>query len=147
MTDTFNPQQVLQTQRTLPFNAEEIYAAFAEPNRLAQWWGPEGFTNTFEVFEFTLNGNWRFVMHGPDGADYPNQCIFQELEPAKKIVIRHSCEPYFTLNVFLEQEPTGTEVFWQQVFDDASVAEAVRPIVEPCNEQNLDRLLRHLRGD
>ena len=29
---------------------------------------------------------------------------------------------------------------WTQVFDDPAVAKTVRPIVEPANEQNLDRL-------
>lgn len=33
-----------------------------------------------------------------------------------------------------------TLVNWEQAFADAQVAERVHPIVEPSNEQNLDRL-------
>ena len=32
----------------------DVFAAFSEANRLAAWWGPDGFTNTFEQFEFDL---------------------------------------------------------------------------------------------
>jgi hypothetical protein len=34
----------------------------------------------------------------------------------------------------------GTLVSWMQTFEDPAVAAAVRPIVEPANEQNLTRL-------
>ena len=48
--------------------------------------------------------------------------------------------PTFVLTVSLESTATGTRVIWEQVFDDPAVAQAVRAIVEPSNEQNLDRL-------
>ncbi|WP_197970757.1 hypothetical protein [Denitratisoma oestradiolicum] len=38
-------------------------------------------------------------------------------------------------------------VRWEQAFADASVASAVRPIVVPANEQNLDRLSAEVRAD
>jgi hypothetical protein len=36
---------------------------------------------------------------------------------------------------------------WQQVFDDAQIAQAVKAIVELANEQNLDRLSRVLASN
>jgi uncharacterized protein YndB with AHSA1/START domain len=42
---------------------------------LSRWWGPAGFTNTFEVCEFKKGGRWSFVMHGPDGRNYPNESV------------------------------------------------------------------------
>jgi len=136
------------TTRTLPYPPAAVFAAFSAPEVLATWWGPDGFTNTFEVFEFQPGGRWLFVMHGPDGSHYPNQNRFEVLEPGERIVIRHANAPLFTLTVRLEAvvaaEGTGTRLDWTQVFDDAQVAQAVRPIVEPANEQNLDRLSRAL---
>src|SRR5262245_13592747 len=38
--------------RVLPYPLLRIFEAFARPEVLARWWGPNGFTNTFEVFEF-----------------------------------------------------------------------------------------------
>ena len=135
----------MSNSRKIPFPALAIYDAFATPEMLASWWGPEGFTNTFEVFEFHAGGQWRFVMHGPDGTDYPNESRFVELVPAQKVVIRHTCQPLFTLTVTLTPVAAGTELTWEQVFDDAQMAQAIKHIVEPANEQNLDRLTAALR--
>lgn len=130
-----------RAERTLPFSTQAVYSAFASAELLATWWGPEGFTNEFETFEFQVGGRWTFVMVGPDGARYPNQNVFVELEPASRVVIRHDGEPFFTLTVQLTAVSGGTHVQWQQVFDDARIAQAVKAIVEPANEQNLDRLV------
>ena len=44
------------------------------------------------------------------------------------------------LSVRLEPVPDGTRLTWEQTFADARTTQAVRAIVEPANEQNLDRL-------
>jgi carbon monoxide dehydrogenase subunit G len=121
-----------------------VFDAIRNPERLARWWGPDGFTNTFERFEFRPGGQWVFTMHGPDGKSYPNQATFSRIEPDLGVCIRHTCAPYFDLNIGLEAIPSGTRVTWVQRFDDAQVGEAVRHIVEPANEQNLTRLANEL---
>lgn len=129
-----------RTQRVLRHSPAEVYAAFQNPARLARWWGPAGFTNEFEIFEFREGGRWKFVMVGPDGTRHPNLNRFARLQPGAQLVIRHESAPRFTLTVDLDQAPEGTRLAWTQAFDDAAVAAAVKPIVEPANEQNLDRL-------
>lgn len=147
MDETTLEQRVIQTQRTVPFKPDEVYAAFADPAKLAKWWGPKDFTNTFETFEFRTGGSWKFMMHAPDGANYPNDSLFKELESGKKVVIQHVSPPHFTLTVSLLPNGKGTQVRWVQEFEDAKVAAAIRHIAEPGNEQNLDRLHMHLRGE
>jgi uncharacterized protein YndB with AHSA1/START domain len=147
MEKPIHQNQVLQTRRIIPYKPHEIYAAFANPVRLAKWWGPKDFTNTFNVFEFKIGGDWKFIMHGPDGHNYPNECVFSELKPVEKIVIQHVSPPRFTLSISLVAIDKGTQLFWVQEFEDPKVAEAVRHIAEPGNEQNLDRLQMHLRGE
>jgi uncharacterized protein YndB with AHSA1/START domain len=121
-----------------------IFNAFASPDHLAQWWGPDGFTNTFKVFEFKIGGKWKFVMHGPDGKNYPNESVFAQLESGSKVVIEHVCAPYFTLTVNLTPVAAGTLVSWEQVFADTETAQAVKSIVGPANEQNLNRMTKVL---
>lgn len=135
---------VMSTSRVLPFSPVAIYAAFSSPELLAQWWGPEGFSSTFEVFEFKAGGQWKFVMYGPDGKSYPNESVFAVLELNSKVVIEHVCAPLFTLTVTLNPVANGTQLRWEQVFADEAMAQAVKHIVEPANEQNLDRLTRLL---
>lgn len=131
---------VFQTERTLPFAPTEIFEAFAQPEKLARWWGPNGFTNTFEVFEFKPGGRWKFVMHGPNGANYNNENVFEKIDRPLTVVIRHVSAPQFVLTVTLEERQGQTHLSWVQEFADAAVAASVRHIVEPANEQNLDRL-------
>lgn len=135
-----------RTQRVLPYPPQAVYDAFARPELLAQWWGPNGFTNTFEVFEFRPGGRWKFVMHGPNGVNYPNENVFLELHAPTKIVIQHVSQPRFVLTVTLAAHEAGSAITWIQAFEDAAVAASVRHIVEPANEQNLDRLRSVLGG-
>jgi len=138
--------KTFRAQRAYPFTPAEIFAAFTDPNRLAKWWGPHGFSNTFEIFEFKNGGIWNFLMHAPNGSTYPNKCIFKDIQNNKKIVIEHVVQPYFTLTVDLEIEGRNTKLIWTQQFDDAKVAEAMRHIVVKANEENLEKLNLNLIG-
>lgn len=127
--------------RNLCAEPSAVFAAMKDPARLARWWGPDGFSNRFEVFEFQAGGKWVFQMIGPDGKIYPNESVFVNIEANRRVVIQHVCPPHFTLSITLEPlHDGGTIVHWEQVFADAAVAQAVRHIVAPANEQNLDRL-------
>lgn len=138
-----SPDGVCATRRLLPFESAEVFAAFADGSQLARWWGPDGFSNNFEVFEFRPQGRWTFVMHGPDGKHYPNENIFVETSPGR-VVIRHDSQPHFTLSVTLEARDKQTLVEWKQAFEDPGVAAGIWHIIVPANEQNLDRLHRVL---
>ena len=84
-----------RTSREIPATVDQVFAAFSQPERLARWWGPSGFTNTFSVCEFKRAGRWSYIMHGPDGRTYPNESVFAEIESPGKIVIQHVSEPKY----------------------------------------------------
>lgn len=131
--------------RTLAARPDQVFAAIQDPARLARWWGPAGFTNTFETFDFRPGGAWVFTMHGPDGAAYPNQAEFVEIEPCTRLLLRHVNLPHFTLDLVLEPEGAGTRLTWTGVFENREFAEQARSFLEGANEQNLDRLEAELR--
>ena len=128
------------TTRVLAVPPGAVFAAIQDPTRLARWWGPAGFSNRFDTFEFGTGGRWVFTMIGPDGATYPNEAVFTRIDEDRQVVIQHVCQPHFQLTITLEPASGGTLLRWDQAFADAAVAQAVRHIVEPSNEQNLDRL-------
>lgn len=138
---------VLTNRRLVNARPEEVFAAFRQPEKLARWWGPAGFTNTFQEFEFRPGGRWVFVMHAPNGLDYDNESFFREIEPYSRIVIEHVVTPWFRLTVTLSEEGGRTALTWQQEFESAEMAERMRPLSETANEQNLDRLEAVLAGD
>lgn len=118
-----------------------VFRAFTDPDRLARWWGPKGFTNTFHQFDPRPGGKWRFVMRGPDGTDYPMVNEFVEVVPPERIVLRHIQEGHgFRLTIALADEAGRTRLDWRMRFDSAAEAERVREIVAAANEENLDRL-------
>jgi uncharacterized protein YndB with AHSA1/START domain len=138
--ETEKSMNTFSTSREIPATAEQVFAAVSNPERLSRWWGPAGFTNTFSVCEFKSGGRWSFIMHGPDGRNYPNESVFTEIESPGKIVIQHLSEPKFRLTILLGSSVGGTVVSWSQVFESSEVASSIEHIVVPANEQNLDRL-------
>ncbi|HEY9154028.1 MAG TPA: YciI family protein [Opitutaceae bacterium] len=132
--------RTFKSTREIPASPEKVFAAFKDPVLLARWWGPDGFTSKFQVCEFKPGGKWVLEMIGPDGKSCHNESVFGVLEPGRKVVIQHVSSPKFELTVSLEATGQGTRVTWEQVFEDYSVANSIRHMVEPANEQNLSRL-------
>ena len=66
-----------------------MFEAFTEVRHLSQWWGPDGFTTTTAAFEFRVGGEWDFVMHAPDGTDYPEWISWTEIAPPERIALLH----------------------------------------------------------
>ncbi len=111
-----------------------------DPNRVAKWWGPSGFTNTIHVFEFTNAGQWLLTMHGPDGKDYPNESRFTRVVPNEVFEIEHLNGHHFFLTIELTPIDAGTEVSWRQTFDTAEQFNPLAEFIALANEQNLERL-------
>jgi uncharacterized protein YndB with AHSA1/START domain len=129
------------TTRLIPAPRELVFEAFHNPQHLAQWWGPAGFTNTFSEFDFRPGGHWRFVMHGPDGSDYPNHSVFDEVSAPERIVFRHLDEEHhFQMTILLAEESGGTRLTWRMLHPTAEKCALVRPFVTQANEQNFDKL-------
>ena len=136
----------LETFREIATPVEDVFAAFSDPVRLARWWGPAGFTNTFHTFEFETGGRWIYTMHGPDGRDYPNESVFREIVPEKKIVIHHIVLPIYSLVITLNENDGRTAVRWEQDFENKVFAAKMRDFLTTANEQNLDKLAAEVSG-
>src|SRR5262249_10941330 len=72
-----------------------VFAAWTDPTHVAKWWGPNGFTNTVREMDVRPGGTWLLVMHGPDGTNYPNTWIFEEIVPPERLVLSHVTGPRF----------------------------------------------------
>lgn len=75
--------------RVIDAPRELVFEAFTEVRHLSRWWGPDGFTTTTQSFEFRVDGEWDFVMHGPDGTDYPEWITWTEIAPPERIAWLH----------------------------------------------------------
>lgn len=134
----------IETHRVIPFTPSEVFRAFADPTVLAMWWGPNGFTNTFDEFEFSEGGMWRFTMHSPDGKDFPNESRFVKLSEPSLVVIDHLCAPRFQAHFSFDESPDGCKLYWCMVFEDPQTCANVAKFAGGANEQNIDRLVAAL---
>jgi uncharacterized protein YndB with AHSA1/START domain len=137
--------------RLLDAPRELVFQVWTDPQHVAQWWGPRGFTNTIEKMDVRPGGVWQFVMHGPDGVDYPNRVVFLEVVPPERLVYLHGAERddepgQFHVTVTFTAEGKQTRLAMRTVFKTA--AERARVIeevgaIEGLN-QTLDRLTEYL---
>ena len=44
---------------------ELLFKAWAQPQHIKNWWGPDGFTNTF--YEFDFNEGWQMAFYHAPG--------------------------------------------------------------------------------
>ncbi len=107
-----------------------VFSAWTDPQHLAQWWGPNGFTTTTHSFDMRPGGVWRFVMHGPDGRNYQNRITFEEVVPPERIVYRHAggddVEPVqFRQTVTFEDIGGRTRITWRSDFPSAGERDRV----------------------
>ncbi|MBR7743747.1 SRPBCC family protein [Phycicoccus sp. BSK3Z-2] len=75
--------------RLVAARREAVFEAFTAVRHLSRWWGPDGFTTTTAAFEFRVGGVWEFVMHGPDGTDYPEWIRWTAIDPPSRIAMLH----------------------------------------------------------
>lgn len=119
---------------------ERLFQAWINPDYLKLWWGPRGFTNTFEVFDPRPGGDWRFVMHGPDGKNYPNHSVFVEITRPERIVFDHQGWPLFRVEATFAEEAGGTRLTFRMIFKVAAEFESLKTMIPEKNEENFDRL-------
>ncbi len=65
---------------------ELVWRVWTQPEHIARWWGPRGFTTAVTAMDFRAGGKWRYVMRGPDGTEYPVHGVFHEVVPFERIV-------------------------------------------------------------
>jgi len=131
---------VISNTRVFDAPKNLVFKAWADAEILKKWWGPNGFTNTFNSHDFKPEGHWHLTMHGPDGSNYPNHNVYREIVENEKIVIEHISDPKFVLTATFEDEGDKTKLIFNMQFFEARKFEQVLKIVPEANEQNFNRL-------
>lgn len=126
------------SSRLLSVMPAEAFAAFADPVRLARWWGPKGFTNTISAFEFRTGGRWDILMHSPDGRSFPNASTFVEVTAPSRIV--YDNKGHYVGSFSFVSDGAGTRLDFVMTFGTQAERDAVAPVCIPSNEENFDRL-------
>jgi uncharacterized protein YndB with AHSA1/START domain len=144
-----DPRVIIGT-REFDAPRELVWQAWSDPKHLSQWWGPDGFTTTTNAFEMRPGGVWRFVMHGPDGRDYENRVMFDEVVKPERLAYHHGggddVEPvqFRTIVTFEELGGNRTRLTMRGTFPSAE--ERARVIREYGADKGLAQTMSRL-GD
>lgn len=108
---------------------ELVFRAWSSPEHLARWWGPDGFTTTTHEMQFQPGGVWRYMMHGPDGTDYPNKIAYRDIVEPETIVYDHSDDGngpiHFQVTATFASEGVQTRLTMRLVFPTAEARDYV----------------------
>jgi len=63
-----------------------VFEAWTDPKRMAQWWGPKGFTNPVCELDVRPGGAILIHMRAPDGVVYPMSGVFREVVAPERLV-------------------------------------------------------------
>jgi uncharacterized protein YndB with AHSA1/START domain len=135
------PDCEIVTTRIVNASINLAFKAWTDPNHLKNWWGPKGFTNTFNEFDLRPGGKWSFIMHGPDKGNYTNECEFIKVDTPNLIFWKRHSKPLFkVLATFEEISSDKTKIIFRMIFDTAEERNKLKPFVVDKNEENFDRL-------
>ena len=148
------PERVLVITRIFDAPRELVFKAWTDPKRLAQWWGPKGFTNPICELDVRPGGAIRIDMTGPDGVVYPTKGVFHEIVEPERLVITTSAfededgNPQLeVLNTVTFTEHNGKTKLTLRavVVKSAPAVAAALAGMEEGWSQSLDRLAEELR--
>ncbi len=89
--DVRSPRRELTITRVFEASSRAAFRAWTDPQRLARWWGPRGFTSPVCEFDAKAAGAIRIDMRGPDGTVYPMTGEVREILEPERLVF--ACTP------------------------------------------------------
>jgi uncharacterized protein YndB with AHSA1/START domain len=100
--------------------------------------------------EVRVGGVWRFMMHGPDGTDYPNKIVYLEIAAPERLVYDHSDDgegsaEFQTTVTFVAVGRDKTKVTLRATFASKEARDAAAKFgAIEGGQQTLARLDQHL---
>ena len=143
----------LTISRLLKAPPELVWEVWTKPEHLTHWWGPVGFSTTTHEINVKPGGVWRFMMHGPDGRDYPNKIVFIEVVKPELLIYKHTGEEEtadirFHVTVNFEKQGTKTKLTMRSLFESPEELERVVKEfgAKEGMQQTVDRLEEYLES-
>ena len=149
MADAVTAQEMTVT-RVLDAPRELVWKAWTEPDQLARWWGPRGWSNPLETITMDVRpgGAFRVIsVSDEDGTEMTTQGVFREVDEPERLVLEERAE-----NAWHE----GAEsVITLSDLGDGRTELVLRSTIHTTDEMrvqaeaglraSLDRLAEHLR--
>ncbi len=127
-----------------------VWNAWTDPEQVAQWWGPRGFTLTTHSKDLRPGGHWNYTMHGPDGVDYSNTTQYFVVEECAKLVYDHGGSdvrpPLFRVSVEFAEIDGKTRMEMSMTLATPEAAAETRKFIKKAGgDATWDRLAEYLQ--
>jgi uncharacterized protein YndB with AHSA1/START domain len=83
----------LEITRLLPAAAPIVFGACSDPNQLAKWWGPKGFTIPSLEFDPRVGASYRIEMQPPEGESFHLTGEFIDVDPPTRLTFTFVWDP------------------------------------------------------
>ena len=77
---------MLHLERLVHAPPDSAFAACVEPEKIAEWWGPYGFTASSVELDARVGGSYRLAMHPPEGDVFHIRGEFREIDRPRRLV-------------------------------------------------------------
>jgi uncharacterized protein YndB with AHSA1/START domain len=83
-------ERELNIRRTFNAPRELVFRAWTEPQLLAQWSCPRGYTCSENRGELRVGGTFSARMRSPEGTEHRLRGVYREIVPPERLVFTHS---------------------------------------------------------
>lgn len=120
--------RTLAIHRTFNTPIQMVWDAWAQAEKIAQWWGPKGMQTKVIQHDFSAGGTWKYVMTMPDGNEFVTEGVYAEIVALAKIISSADFKP-MTEGVEIQAifEPSGDKTNF--------IFKVVHPTAEYCKQQ------------
>ena len=77
-------------QRIFAASRDRVWKAWTDPDLIAQWWGPAGFTAPVIEVDLRKGGRYLFSMRSPVGQEFWSTGVYREIVPMERLVYTDS---------------------------------------------------------
>jgi uncharacterized protein YndB with AHSA1/START domain len=69
-----------------------VFKAWTQPEHIARWWGPQGYTTISCQMDIRVGGTYRFGMRSPQGTEHWKRGVYREIVEPERIVFSFAWE-------------------------------------------------------
>ena len=69
-----------------------VFKTWTQPEHIARWWGPQGFTTIHCEMDIRVGGTYRFGMRSPAGTEHWKRGVYREIVEPERIVFTFAWE-------------------------------------------------------
>lgn len=145
----------LVIERTFDAPRELVWRAYTQPERIAEWFGPRGFTTLVRTMDVRAGGSWHYCMQSAEWGDAWGLARYREVVPPERIVYEDlfsneegtpaEAMPVSTVTLTFEEQGGRTLMRSHTLFASAEDrAKTLEMGMEEGTKETLDRLEEYL---